>query len=141
MCTQCRHDLPLTNFHGDHENAVHKVLYGRVKLINATALLHFSKKGIVQQLMHNLKYRGHEQIGHILGLWLGEELKHLKILEKQLRIQKGILFKLDKIYLDSGRDFFIQGRQHEILIQDFEAILKSDINNSFKEFRNRNRRN
>jgi ComF family protein len=78
MCTQCRHDLPLTNFHGDQENAVHKALYGRVKLINATALLHFSKKGIVQQLMHNLKYRGHEQIGHILGLWLGEELKHLK---------------------------------------------------------------
>jgi ComF family protein len=51
-------------------------LYGRVKLDQATALLHFSKKGIVQQLMHNLKYRGHEVIGQFLGEWLGEELKN-----------------------------------------------------------------
>ena len=77
ICTTCRHQLPLTNFHDDNENAVHKRLYGRVKLENATALLHFSKKGIVQQLMHNLKYRGHEEIGQFLGEWLGEELKHM----------------------------------------------------------------
>ncbi|WP_415191113.1 ComF family protein [Psychroserpens sp.] len=69
--------MPLTNFHSDTENAVHKMLYGRVKLEQATALLHFSKKGIVQQLMHNLKYRGHEDIGQLLGEWLGEELKTL----------------------------------------------------------------
>jgi ComF family protein len=36
--------------------------------------LHFSKKGIVQQLLHNLKYRGHEKIGSFLGKWLGSEL-------------------------------------------------------------------
>nr|WP_321227301.1 ComF family protein [uncultured Psychroserpens sp.] len=73
----CRHDLPLTNFHEDDDNAVHKILYGRVKLEQATALFHFSKKGIVQQLMHNLKYRGHEEIGKLLGEWLGNELKVL----------------------------------------------------------------
>ena len=38
----------------------------------------FLKKGIVQQLMHNLKYRGHEYIGEFLGDWLGEELKELE---------------------------------------------------------------
>lgn len=75
ICTTCRHDLPLTNFHNNLDNAVHKILYGRVKLEQATALLYFSKKGIVQQLMHNLKYRGHEDIGVLLGEWLGEELK------------------------------------------------------------------
>ncbi|WP_299225398.1 ComF family protein [uncultured Psychroserpens sp.] len=75
ICTSCRHQLPLTNFHLDPSNAVHKVMYGRVKLEQATALLHFSKKGIVQQLIHNLKYRGHQEIGQFLGEWLGEELK------------------------------------------------------------------
>ncbi|WP_298754242.1 phosphoribosyltransferase family protein [uncultured Psychroserpens sp.] len=75
ICTTCRHQLPLTNFHDDPNNAVHKILYGRVKLQQATALLHFSKKGIVQQMMHNLKYRGQEQIGEFLGEWLGELLK------------------------------------------------------------------
>jgi len=78
ICTECRHNLPVTNFHSDTENAVHKILYGRVKLENATALLHFSKKGIVQQLMHNLKYRGHQEIGEFLGDWIGEELRTLK---------------------------------------------------------------
>ena len=52
------------------------MLYGRVKLEEATALLHFSKKGIVQQLMHNLKYRNQEVIGRFLGEWLGEALKN-----------------------------------------------------------------
>ena len=75
VCTRCRHQLPLTNFHLDDQNAVHKVLYGRVKLEHATAFLHFSKKGIVQQLMHNLKYRGQEDVGLFLGKWLGETLK------------------------------------------------------------------
>ncbi len=78
ICTSCRHDLPLTDFHFNSSNAVHKILYGRVRLEQATALLHFSKKGKVQQLMHNLKYRGHEVVGELLGNWLGEALKPSK---------------------------------------------------------------
>lgn len=77
ICLKCRHQLPVTNFHFDHPEAVKKVLYGRVKLENATALLHFSKKSSVQQMLHNLKYRGHENISGFLGLWLGSELKSL----------------------------------------------------------------
>jgi ComF family protein len=78
VCTSCRHQLPLTNFHLDNNDAVKNVLFGRIKLENATSLLHFSKKGIVQQLMHNLKYRGHKDVGLFLGKWLGEELKTIK---------------------------------------------------------------
>ena len=77
ICTDCRHQLPLTNFHNNPENMVHKTLYGRVQLENATALLHFSKKGIVQRLLHNLKYRGYEEIGLFLGQWLAEDLRQL----------------------------------------------------------------
>jgi ComF family protein len=75
ICLKCRHELPITNFHFDNPEAVKKVLYGRVKLVNATALLHFSKKGLVQQLLHNLKYKGHENISEFFGNWLGAELK------------------------------------------------------------------
>ena len=78
ICTSCRHELPLTNFHLDSNDTLKNVFYGRVKLENATALLHFSKKGIVQQLMHNLKYKGHQEIGLFLGEWLGEELKTIE---------------------------------------------------------------
>ena len=78
ICTTCRHDLPITNFHFEDNETIKKVLYGRVNLELATALLRFEKKGIVQQLLHNLKYRGHETIGKILGEWLGGELKTIE---------------------------------------------------------------
>lgn len=78
ICTNCRHQLPITNFHFDHTEAVKKVVYGRVKLENATALLHFSKKGMVQQLLHNLKYKGHKQISGFFGKWLGAELSNIE---------------------------------------------------------------
>ncbi|WP_241697171.1 ComF family protein [Winogradskyella eckloniae] len=77
LCTSCRHHLPITNYHFENEEAVKKILYGRVKLENASALLHFSKKGIVQQILHNLKYRGHEEISSFFGKWLGSELATL----------------------------------------------------------------
>ena len=75
ICTVCRHELPITNYHLEKENPVEKVFYGRVKLEYATALLLFQKKGMVQHLLHNLKYKGHEEIGVILGKWLGHELE------------------------------------------------------------------
>ncbi|MEC3906613.1 phosphoribosyltransferase family protein [Tamlana sp. 2201CG12-4] len=75
ICLNCRHDLPITNFHFENNQSVPKVLYGRSKIENGTALFRFEKKGIVQQLIHNLKYKNHEHIGFVLGNWLGGELK------------------------------------------------------------------
>ena len=74
ICTSCLHDLPVTSYHLDNENPVKKVFYGRVKIEKATALLHFRKKAGVQHLIHDLKYRGHREIGNYLGKWLGSEL-------------------------------------------------------------------
>ncbi|MDX1773202.1 ComF family protein [Oceanihabitans sediminis] len=78
ICTTCRHNLPVTNFHSNGNNAIEKILYGRAKIEQGTALLWFEKKGIVQQLIHNLKYRGYEDIGVFLGEWLGNELKEIE---------------------------------------------------------------
>ena len=78
ICTSCRHELPITNFHFEDDTSVKKVFYGRVKLERATALFRFQKKGKVQTLLHNLKYRGHERISQVLGAWLGSELDESK---------------------------------------------------------------
>lgn len=74
ICTTCRHNLPVTNFHANQDDSIKKLLYGRAKIENGTALLRFEKKGNVQQLMHQLKYRDQQVIGVFLGDWLGEEL-------------------------------------------------------------------
>jgi len=77
VCTSCRHNLPVTNFHFENDDYVLKTFYGRAKIEQATALLRFEKKSITQQLIHNLKYKGYQEIGVFLGKWLGEELKEL----------------------------------------------------------------
>ncbi|RTZ02634.1 ComF family protein [Flavobacterium bomense] len=80
ICTVCRHDIPLTNHHLNPENDAFKKFYGRIPVVHTSALFYFHKKGIVQVLIHNLKYKGHEEIGTILGEWYAEDLKNIELL-------------------------------------------------------------
>lgn len=77
LCTGCRHTLPVTDFHRYNDTSIKKVFYGRLSLQETTALLYFEKRGLVQELMHNLKYRGDEKISEALGNWLGTELSEI----------------------------------------------------------------
>ena len=81
ICTICRHDIPLTNHHLNPENDAFKKFYGRIPVIHTSALFYFHKKGIVQELIHNLKYKGHEEIGTILGEWYAEDLKNIELIQ------------------------------------------------------------
>ena len=81
ICTFCRHELPLTNHHSETENEIIKKFYGRIPIEFGAAMFYFHKKGIVQQLIHNLKYQNHQEIGTMLGKWYGEELKFLEIVK------------------------------------------------------------
>jgi ComF family protein len=78
ICTQCRHEIPLTNHHKIKENEVIQKFYGRIPLEYGSALVYFHKKGIVQEIIHKLKYKGQEEIGEIIGEWYSEELQKLE---------------------------------------------------------------
>ena len=80
ICTDCRNNLPVTNFHFHKDNNVSKVFYARVKVEYGTALFRFEKKGLVQQLIHNLKYKGQKNIGTFLGEWYANDLKNNPII-------------------------------------------------------------
>ncbi|WP_428230941.1 ComF family protein [Flavobacterium sp.] len=79
LCTHCRHEMPLTQYHLDPKNEAVKKFYGKITIEHASALLYFNKKGIVQELIHNLKYKGREEIGTVLGNWYVEDLKQLNL--------------------------------------------------------------
>ena len=81
ICTVCRHDIPLTNHHLNPDNDASKKFYGRIPIQHASALFYFHKKGIVQQLIHNLKYKGHEEIGSIIGEWYAEDLSQMEFIQ------------------------------------------------------------
>lgn len=74
ICIDCRHDLPLTNFTNEENNLVEKSFYGRIQIETATALFYFLKKSKIQNLIHALKYKNQQQVGTLLGNWLGNEL-------------------------------------------------------------------
>lgn len=80
ICTSCRHEMPLTQHHLNPENDAYKKFYGRIPVEHVSALVYFHKKGIVQELIHSLKYRGQEAIGTVLGEWYAEELKNIPVL-------------------------------------------------------------
>ncbi len=81
ICTKCRHEMPLTNFHNNPNNEAFLKFYGRVPIEFAATFLYFQKKGIVQELIHNLKYRGHQEIGTLLADWYTNDLKSISILK------------------------------------------------------------
>ncbi|UMB59735.1 ComF family protein [Lutibacter sp. A80] len=72
VCISCRHDLPTTNFTNQPDNIVEKIFYGRVAIVEATSLFYFLKKGKVQELIHQLKYKNQQKVGTFIGDWLGE---------------------------------------------------------------------
>ncbi len=81
MCTACRHDMPFTLHHLNPENATYNKFYGRLPLEHASSLLYFHKDGIVQELIHNLKYRNGQEIGKLAGEWYGYDLKKIEALQ------------------------------------------------------------
>lgn len=74
ICTECLYLLSKTNFHQLKDNPVSKIFWGRTKIENATANYFFIKGGILQKLIHQLKYKGVKEIGYVLGKQLGVEL-------------------------------------------------------------------
>jgi ComF family protein len=74
ICISCRHNIPLTNNLYQSENECFKKFYGRIPLAFASAMLFYHKKGITQQLIHQLKYRNHQEVGTLLGEWYVTDL-------------------------------------------------------------------
>ena len=74
ICVACSDDLPLNPTFEQDENYTTKMLYGRLNLENATSLLLFQKRGKIQRLLHQLKYKGQEQVSVYLGTWCAAKL-------------------------------------------------------------------
>jgi len=77
LCMECVHSLPLTVFHRTGSEILKDRFYGRFLVKNATALVQFQKRGLTQELIHSLKYRGRKEISSFFGKWLGAEVAEI----------------------------------------------------------------
>tara|TARA_R110001592_G_scaffold89543_1_gene263269 strand:- start:7353 stop:8039 length:687 start_codon:yes stop_codon:yes gene_type:complete len=75
ICTLCRHDLPIICYSDYKDNKITKAFYGRILIEKAAAFLFYRKEGKTKDLIHALKYKGHQQIGTFIGDWFGVILK------------------------------------------------------------------
>ena len=79
ICTSCLFHLPKTNYHKYKDNPVSKTFWGRINIESAASIYYFTKSGNVQNMIHELKYKGNKKIGFYLGKMYGNELKHSDI--------------------------------------------------------------
>ncbi len=75
LCALCLYELPKTNFHLAEDNALMRVFWGRVFLQRAASYYYFTKGGLVQRMIHQLKYKENQEIGVYLGQVYGRILK------------------------------------------------------------------
>ena len=74
LCTNCLYDLPQTNFHLQPDNIVAQQFWGKLNIEGAYALYFFNKGGNIQNMMHQFKYKGMQEIGNLLGNIAGAQL-------------------------------------------------------------------
>lgn len=74
LCLYCRHDLPQVCYKDYQKNKITKIFYGRIPIEKGMSFLFFRKKGKVKKIIHQLKYKGNQEVGTFLGNWFGEIL-------------------------------------------------------------------
>ncbi len=75
LCISCGLELPETGYSNIDNNETALRFSGRVPFLHATSLAYFTNDGLLQHLMHGLKYKGRKEIGEYLGGRLAESLQ------------------------------------------------------------------
>jgi ComF family protein len=75
LCLRCTMLLPRTGYHHLPDNNTSQHFIGRVPVERATSFVYFTKQGLVQHLLHRLKYNRRVPIGNYLGNIFASELK------------------------------------------------------------------
>jgi ComF family protein len=75
ICTECYVVIPRTGYHTEEDNPVARLFWGRCLIEKAAAFSFYNKGSRIRSLIHNLKYKGVEEIGFELGRIYGLTLK------------------------------------------------------------------
>ena len=75
LCVECRLELPIAELTDIENNELEQVFYARIAIDFGTSLFYYNRKGVIQKLIHQLKYKGNENLGVLFGKWLGEEMQ------------------------------------------------------------------
>ena len=75
VCSKCYLHLPRTDFgHDLYENVMAKLFWGQIKLEKATALYYYDPHAETVQILYEMKYKSHPEIGVVMGRMMAKEL-------------------------------------------------------------------
>ncbi len=75
LCAVCNLTLPRTGFADDaYDNEMARLFWGRLPIERAAALFYYERGSQTTQVIFDLKYRNHPEIGEQLGYFMAEEL-------------------------------------------------------------------
>jgi ComF family protein len=74
LCLECIGNLPHTGFALHANNPVEKIFWGRLPVTAGMSEFYFSKESIIQNCIHEFKYRGNRKIGLFLGNLMAKSL-------------------------------------------------------------------
>ncbi|HLO59430.1 MAG TPA: ComF family protein [Bacteroidales bacterium] len=75
ICLRCLAELPRTKFHSDPENEVARIFWGRIPVVHATSFMFFTRDSRYRQILHEIKYKGQQELARQMGRMFGLELK------------------------------------------------------------------
>ena len=74
FCFACYLKLPRTNYHLIPENQAIERLSGKISLEKASSYFYYSKGGIAQKLVAEIKYRGNSNLGEWIGAYIAKDM-------------------------------------------------------------------
>jgi len=149
ICIHCDYKLTPTNYHTINPNPVLERFWGRVELEHATTAYSFNKGGLLQHLIHQLKYENKPQIGVELGQMYGSLLKdvapydsvdyiipvplhpkkkHLRGYNQAGMIAKGLALSMEKQW---SSDYLIRTDNTETQTKKSRLDRFSNVENAF----------
>ena len=118
LCLECIADLPYTHYEMHAGNPVEKIFWGRIPVAAAMSEFYFSKKSIVQNFIHELKYNGNKDAAHYFGNLMGKSLSQSNRFNIDVIVPLPLFEKKEKI-----RGY----NQAEILCNGISEILNKPV--------------
>ena len=76
ICARCNFHLPRTGFqHNAYENEMAKLFWGQIPIERATAFFYYEAHAETANILYELKYKDHPEIGEIFGRMFAAEIK------------------------------------------------------------------
>ena len=76
ICTKCNLHLPRTDFHQNpYENEMAKLFWHQIPVERVTALFYYESHAETANILYELKYKNHPEVGEVMGRLMAKELQ------------------------------------------------------------------